>query len=86
MESDTDYRLRIQQAFEGLALPGRWEPISIMVAVPTGVCGYLCHQSVSGLCHYLRAVPENNGVASEDLLAVVRNALNGRTSGRWLTV
>ena len=29
---------------------------------------------------------ENNGVASEDLLAVVRNALNGGTSGRWPTV
>ena len=37
MESDTDYRLRIQQAFEGLSVAGRWVPISIMDAVLTGV-------------------------------------------------
>ncbi len=56
MESDTDYRLRIQQAFEGLSAPGRWGPISIMVEVPTGVSQYLCHQSFSGLRHHLCAV------------------------------
>lgn len=77
MESDTDYRLRIQQAFEGLSVAGsvgayqfhgrsadgRVADISVISPQPASV-------TVSVLSR------ENNGEASEDLLAVVRAALN----------
>lgn len=77
MESDTDFRLRIQQAPEGLSVAGstgayqfhgrsadgRVADISVISPQPANV-------TVSVLSR------ENNGVASEELLAVVRNALN----------
>ncbi|EHM7432259.1 baseplate assembly protein [Escherichia coli] len=77
MESDTDYRLRIQQAFEGMSVAGstgayqfhgrsadgRVADISVISPVPACV-------TVSVLSR------ENNGTASGELLAVVRNALN----------
>ncbi len=48
-----------------------------MVAVPTGV-SRISPSPVRRLRHHLSVLSrENNGVASEDLLAVVRNALNG---------
>lgn len=37
MESDTDYRLRIQQAFEGLSVAGSVGAYQYHTAVPTGV-------------------------------------------------
>lgn len=77
MESDTDFRLRIQQAPEGLSVAGstgayqfhgrsadgRVADISVISPQPANV-------TVSVLSR------ENNGMASEELLAVVRNALN----------
>ncbi|HHA1905047.1 TPA: baseplate assembly protein [Enterobacter asburiae] len=77
MESDTDFRLRIQQAPEGLSVAGstgayqfhgrsadgRVADISVISPQPANV-------TVSVLSR------ENNGVASEELLTVVRNALN----------
>lgn len=77
MEADTDYRLRIQQAFEGMSVAGstgayqfhgrsadgRVADISVISPEPANV-------TISVLSR------ENNGVASEELLAVIRNALN----------
>lgn len=77
MESDTDYRLRIQQAFEGMSVAGstgayqfhgrsadgRVADISVISPEPANV-------TISVLSR------ENNGAATEDLLAVIRSALN----------
>ncbi|WP_371973270.1 baseplate assembly protein [Lelliottia nimipressuralis] len=77
IEADTDYRLRIQQAFEGMSVAGstgayqfhgrsadgRVADISVISPEPANV-------TISVLSR------ENNGVASEELLAVIRNALN----------
>ncbi len=57
MESDTDYRLRIQQSFEGLKRRRVGGSLSVSWSQCRRACrGYLCHQSVSGLRHHLRAV------------------------------
>ncbi|MNB71241.1 Baseplate J-like protein [compost metagenome] len=77
MEADTDYRLRIQQAFEGMSVAGstgayqfhgrsadgRVADISVISPEPANV-------TISVLSR------ENNGEATEDLLAVIRSALN----------
>lgn len=86
MESDTDYRLRIQQAFEGLSVAGRWEPISIMVAVLTGVSRIslspvrLRPASLSPCCHVKITASH-----PKTCWPWCVTPLMARTSGRWPT-
>lgn len=77
LESDTDFRLRIQQAMEGLSVAGsvgayqyhgrsadgRIADISVVSPSPANI-------TVSVLSR------DNNGVASDDLITAVQNALN----------
>ncbi|MFE8146538.1 baseplate assembly protein [Brenneria goodwinii] len=78
MESDSDYRLRIQQSFEGLSVAGsvgayqyhgrsadgRVADVSVISPSPASV-------TVSVLSR------EGNGTASQELIAIVAAALNG---------
>ncbi|MCG8708833.1 baseplate assembly protein [Brenneria sp. 4F2] len=78
MESDSDYRLRIQQSFEGLSVAGsvgayqyhgrsadgRVGDVSVISPSPASV-------TVSVLSR------EGNGAASQELIAIVAAALNG---------
>ncbi|MCL2894311.1 baseplate assembly protein [Brenneria tiliae] len=78
MESDSDYRLRIQQSFEGLSVAGsvgayqyhgrsadgRVADVSVISPSPASV-------TVSVLSR------EGNGAASQELIAIVAAALNG---------
>ncbi|PWC12645.1 baseplate assembly protein [Brenneria corticis] len=78
MESDSDYRLRIQQSFEGLSVAGsvgayqyhgrsadgRVADVSVISPSPASV-------NVSVLSR------EGNGAASQELIAIVTAALNG---------
>lgn len=78
MESDTDYRLRIQQAFEGLSVAGSVGAYQYHGRSADGRVADISVTSPSPACITISVLSrENNGVASEDLLAVVRNALNG---------
>lgn len=78
MESDTDYRLRIQQAFEGLSVAGSVGAYQYHGRSADGRVADISVTSPSPACVTISVLSrENNGVASEDLLAVVRNALNG---------
>ena len=80
MESDTDYRLRIQQAFEGLSVAGSVGAYQYHGRSADGRVADISVTSPSPACVTISVLSrENNGVASEDLLAVVRNALNGET-------
>ncbi|EKH4818592.1 baseplate assembly protein [Escherichia coli] len=63
MESDTDLRLRTQQAFEGLSVAGRVADVS--VASPSPACVTITVLSREG-----------DGTASAELLAIVDKALN----------
>ncbi|ALR77762.1 baseplate assembly protein [[Enterobacter] lignolyticus] len=77
LESDTDYRLRVQQAFEGMSVAGstgayqyhgrsadgRVADISVTSPSPSSV-------TISVLSR------ENEGTASDALLTIVRNTLN----------
>ena len=78
VESDTDYRLRIQQAFEGLSVAGSVGAYQYHGRSADGRVADISVTSPSPACVTISVLSrENNGVASEDLLAVVRNALNG---------
>ena len=78
MESDTDYRLRIQQAFEGLSVAGSVGAYQYHGRSADGRVADISVTSPSPACVTISVLSrENNGVASEDLLAVVRNALIG---------
>lgn len=78
MESDTDYRLRIQQAFEGLSVAGSVGAYQYHGRSADGRVADISVTSPSPACVTISVLSrENNGVASEDLLAVVRNAING---------
>ncbi len=77
MESDTDYRLRIQQAFEGLSVAGsvgayQYHGRSADGRVADILSPVRSPASLSPCCHVKITASH-----PEDLLAVVRNALNG---------
>ncbi len=73
MESDTDYRLRIQQAFEGLSVAGSVGAYQYHGRSADGRVADISVTSPSPACVTISVLSrENNGVASEDLLAVVR--------------
>ncbi|MGK0735855.1 baseplate assembly protein [Yokenella regensburgei] len=78
MESDTDLRLRTQQAFEGLSVAG---PVGAYQYHGRSADGRVADISVispSPACVTISVLSrEDNGIASGALLSVVRNALNG---------
>ncbi|EAN5515813.1 baseplate assembly protein [Salmonella enterica] len=77
MELDADYRLRIQQAFEGLSVAGPVGAYQYHGRSADGRVGDISVISPSPACVTISVLSrENNGVASEELLAIVRNALN----------
>lgn len=77
MESDTDLRLRTQQAFEGFSVAG---PVGAYQYHGRSADGRVADISVispSPACVTISVLSrEDNGIASESLLGVVRNALN----------
>ena len=77
MESDTDYRLRIQQAFEGMSVAGSGGAYQFHGRSADGRVADISVISPEPACVTVTVLSrENNGVASDELLAVVRNALN----------
>ena len=77
MESDTDYRLRIQQAFEGLSTAGSTGAYQFHGRSADGRVADISVISPEPACVTISVLSrENNGVASEELLTIVRNALN----------
>ncbi|ENV0685366.1 baseplate assembly protein [Salmonella enterica] len=77
MELDADYHLRIQQAFEGLSVAGPVGAYQYHGRSADGRVGDISVISPSPACVTISVLSrENNGVASEELLAIVRNALN----------
>lgn len=77
MESDTDYRLRIQQAFEGMSVAGSGGAYQFHGRSADGRVADISVTSPSPACVTISVLSrENNGVASDELLTVVRNALN----------
>ncbi len=77
MESDTDFRLRIQQAFEGLSVAGSVGAYEYHGRSADGRVADISVTSPSPSCVTISVLSrENNGIASDELLAVVRNALN----------
>ena len=77
MESDTDYRLRIQQAPEGLSTAGSTGAYQFHGRSADGRVADISVISPEPACVTVSVLSrENNGSASDDLLAVVRAALN----------
>jgi phage-related baseplate assembly protein len=77
MESDTDYRLRIQQAPEGLSTAGSTGAYQFHGRSADGRVADISVISPEPACVTVSVLSrENNGAASAELLAVVRAALN----------
>lgn len=77
MESDTDYRLRIQQAFEGLSTAGSTGSYQFHGRSADGRVADISVISPEPACVTVTVLSrENNGIASDELLAIVRTALN----------
>ncbi|WP_449568514.1 baseplate assembly protein [Lelliottia nimipressuralis] len=77
MESDTDYRLRIQQAFEGMSVAGSTGAYQFHGRSADGRVADISVISPEPACVTVSVLSrENNGAASDELLAVVRAALN----------
>lgn len=77
MESDTDYRLRIQQAFEGMSVAGSTGAYQFHGRSADGRVADISVISPEPACVTVSVLSrENNGAASGELLTVVRNALN----------
>ncbi|MEE9683308.1 baseplate assembly protein [Lelliottia amnigena] len=77
MESDTDYRLRIQQAPEGLSTAGSSGAYQFHGRSADGRVADISVISPEPACVTVSVLSrENNGTASDELLAVVRAALN----------
>lgn len=77
MESDTDYRLRIQQAFEGMSVAGSTGAYQFHGRSADGRVADISVISPEPACVTISVLSrENNGAASDELLAVVRAALN----------
>ncbi|WP_342221622.1 baseplate assembly protein [Candidatus Fukatsuia endosymbiont of Tuberolachnus salignus] len=76
-ENDTDFRLRIQQAFEGLSVAGSTGAYEFHALSADGRVADASAISPSPACVTLTVLSrENNGVASAELLAHVNAALN----------
>lgn len=76
MESNTDYRLRIQQAFEGLSTAGSTGAYQFHGRSADGRVADISVISPEPACVTVSVLSrENNGVASDELLAIVRDAL-----------
>lgn len=77
MESDTDYRLRIQQAFEGMSVAGSTGAYQFHGRSADGRVADISVISPEPACVTVSVLSrESNGAASDELLAVVRAALN----------
>ncbi|HDC4411167.1 TPA: baseplate J/gp47 family protein, partial [Enterobacter kobei] len=77
MESDTDYRLRIQQAFEGLSTAGSVGSYQFHGRSADGRVADISVISPAPACVTVTVLSrENHGIASDELLAIVRTALN----------
>lgn len=77
MESDADFRLRIQQALEGLSVAGSTGAYEYHGRSADGRVADISVISPQPACVTVSVLSrEDNGKASEELLAVVRNALN----------
>ncbi|EPN3617576.1 baseplate assembly protein [Cronobacter turicensis] len=77
MESDTDYRLRIQQAFEGMSVAGSTGAYQFHGRSADGRVADISVISPEPACVTVSVLSrESNGAASVELLAVVRAALN----------
>nr|WP_314523521.1 baseplate assembly protein [uncultured Lelliottia sp.] len=78
MESDTDFRLRAQQAFEGLSVAGPVGAYEFHGRSADGRVADISVISPEPACVTISVLSrEDNGAASDALLAVVRHALNG---------
>lgn len=86
MESDTDLRLRTQQAFEGLSVAG---PVGAYEYHGRSADGRVADVSVaspSPACVTITVLSrEGDGTASPELLAIVDKALNAEDVRRWPT-
>ena len=77
MESDTDFRLRIQQAFEGMSVAGSKGAYEFHGRSADGRVADISVTSPAPACVTVSVLSRNdNGAASDELLAIVRNALN----------
>ncbi|MGP3592658.1 baseplate assembly protein [Vagococcus sp. WN89Y] len=77
MESDSDFRLRIQQALEGLSVAGSTGAYEFHGRSADGRVADISVISPEPACVTVSVLSrEGNGAASDELLAVVRNALN----------
>jgi len=77
MESDTDFRLRAQQAFEGLSVAGPVGAYEFHGRSADGRVADISVISPEPACVTVSVLSrEDNGSASDELLTVVRNALN----------
>ncbi|MDX6042889.1 baseplate assembly protein [Scandinavium lactucae] len=77
MESDTDFRLRAQQAFEGLSVAGPVGAYEFHGRSADGRVADISVISPEPACVTISVLSrEDNGAASDALLTVVRNALN----------
>lgn len=77
MESDSDFRLRIQQALEGLSVAGSVGAYEFHGRSADGRVADISVISPEPACVTISVLSrEGNGAASPELLAVVRNALN----------
>lgn len=78
MELDADYRLRIQQAFEGMSVAGSTGAYEFHGRSADGRVADISVISPSPACVTISVLSrEDNGAASDELLTIVRNALNG---------
>ena len=86
MESDTDYRLRIQQAFEGLSVAGSVGAYQYHGRSADGRVADISVTSPSPACVTISVLSrENNGVASKTCWLWCVTPLMARTSDRWPT-
>lgn len=76
-ESDSDFRLRIQSAFEGLSVAGPRAAYEFYARSADGRVLDAAAESPSPACVTLAILSrENNGIASEDLIHIIQNAVN----------
>lgn len=77
LESDSDFRLRIQQALEGLSVAGSVGAYEFHGRSADGRVADISVTSPQPACVTVSVLSrEGNGAASDELLTVVRNALN----------
>lgn len=76
-ELDSDFRLRIQSAFEGLSVAGPRAAYEFYARSADGRVLDAAAESPSPACVTLAILSrENNGIASEDLIHIIQNAVN----------